>query len=731
MIISQLSDIFCTILIMSLSGSALILLLFALKPLMRHRLSKSAQYVLWLITLAALLVPVSKLIAIPEAPTQIIVAPIQTVVEQNNILAEEKTNAAPQTNTDTYSEAEATVIPAATPAPDPVLVAAIVFIMMNDLLIVLVVLSYYIVSYIRFTKKVRRHRTRARMEELYEYAGMCGDMVAPRLYRSALATTPMLIGIFKPEIILPDREYTEGQIQSVLKHELIHIRRRDIIFKWLSVFACALHWFNPLAWLARREIGRICELSCDEAVIRNLDHKEKQNYEDTLTSITTDTNASKAVLYTTISEEKEMQKERLNEVVKYQKRTWVTLITSTVVVAMAVCAVLVFGAGAAPSSAPGDYRADAAQPAFMQNVLPMQMPASTPVPSVLSTSETEGTMESTDNGSAIPLATPAPTSSTDPLDEVIEFKDPIVEKVIRTSIVKPEGPINVKDMMTITSFEYDPVNDKNATGTITTLDDLRFCVNLERLRVLHQPVTSIECLRDLDRIQVVCILGCSVSDLSPLTGKNILREVWISGNPVTDASPVLALPNLIEFNAYYGTGVTDISAIPATSCLQNFYCDNKLEDYSPLLRSKTLQSVELAGISDSFFRELIKKFRSMSSIRISNSDIKDQSLKLLEGYNLYGLSLENCGLEDISGLEGLMRVDDLRLGGNQIEDISVLEHFTQISYCLDLRDNNIRDFSPLKSIKLTSLYIMGNPNSSKASKAVLDELRKGGCTVNE
>jgi Leucine-rich repeat (LRR) protein len=100
---------------------------------------------------------------------------------------------------------------------------------------------------------------------------------------------------------------------------------------------------------------------------------------------------------------------------------------------------------------------------------------------------------------------------------------------------------------------------------------------------------------------------------------------------------------------------------------------------------------------------MIQKFENLSSIRISYSDIKDESLKLLAGCNLYGLSLEYCGLKDISGLSDLVGVSDLRLGGNQIEDISVLKSFTQISYCLDLRNNKIRDFSPLESIRLSSL----------------------------
>mgnify|MGYP003835675941 CR=1 FL=1 len=330
--------------------------------------------------------------------------------------------------------------------------------------------------------------------------------------------------------------------------------------------------------------------------------------------------------------------------------------------------------------------------------------------------------------SPTPAATPEPEKTRFPESEVVAFEDPEVEKTIRAALGRPEGDITAGDMMAITTFNYDPVNDKSATGTITTLADLRYCVNLNTLHVLHQPVTSIECLRELDQIQDVCILGCAVSDISPLAGKERLTDVWISGNPVSDASCVLALPNLREFNASFGTYVTDISAIPATSSLENFFCDNVLNDYTPLLKLKNLRAVMLVGISDGFFREMVQNFRNMSSIRISNSDIEEESLHLLEGYSLYALSLKNCGLKDISALADLGGVSDLRLGGNQIEDISALKAFSQISYCLDLRNNEIEDLSPLENMRLSTLVVSGNPYTD-ASITVLDKLENDGCQI--
>ena len=60
-----------TVLVMSVSGSIIALLLFALKPLIKNRLPKTAQYYLWFVVLAALLVPVSKLIVLPVQTSQI------------------------------------------------------------------------------------------------------------------------------------------------------------------------------------------------------------------------------------------------------------------------------------------------------------------------------------------------------------------------------------------------------------------------------------------------------------------------------------------------------------------------------------------------------------------------------------------------------------------------------------------------------------------------------------
>ena len=372
-----LGEVFRTILIMSLSGSVLALILFALKPVFRHRLPKSVQYYLWLIVLVALIVPISRLVIMPATPSNITLAPVYTAVERISVAIEAEPIVLPVTNAESNitpgtagitgqpqqqpqqqppaststienEQREQTAIlpvePQTRQAQNPVTIITTILLAVYPA-VVLILILFNIISYISFTRKIRRSRTRARMDELYEHVGLCGDAIPPRLYRSTLAASPMLIGIFKPEVILPDREYDEAEIQSILQHEIVHLRRRDVVIKWLSVIACALHWFNPIVWLTRREIDRTCELSCDEAVIRKLNTDGRQSYGDTLISVASDTITSRAVLSTTMCEEKKKLKERLNSIMKYQQRTWITSLVSRGVIIVAICAVTLLGAG--------------------------------------------------------------------------------------------------------------------------------------------------------------------------------------------------------------------------------------------------------------------------------------------------------------------------------------------------------------------------------------------------
>jgi carboxyl-terminal processing protease len=95
-----------------------------------------------------------------------------------------------------------------------------------------------------------------------------------RLLANPRRTMPMTWGVWRPLVLLPRgvESWTEERLEMVLLHELAHIQRGDVATQWLGRLACALHWFNPLAWLAAARLRVEQERACDDQVlIRGLD----------------------------------------------------------------------------------------------------------------------------------------------------------------------------------------------------------------------------------------------------------------------------------------------------------------------------------------------------------------------------------------------------------------------------------------------------------------------------
>ena len=106
----------------------------------------------------------------------------------------------------------------------------------------------------------------------------------PKLIQVEEPFGPAVVGCFIPKIILPSRlveEASESELQSILYHELSHVRRGDVWMAWLQVAAGTVWWFHPFIWYANRQIVRWREASCDEEVIARLSIQPRR-YADAL-----------------------------------------------------------------------------------------------------------------------------------------------------------------------------------------------------------------------------------------------------------------------------------------------------------------------------------------------------------------------------------------------------------------------------------------------------------------
>ncbi len=90
-----------------------------------------------------------------------------------------------------------------------------------------------------------------------------------RLLQADNHTIPMTTGVFRPTVVVPANWHTwpPERFRFVLLHELAHVKRLDVLFQSIARLACALYWFNPLAWCALCRMRIDCELACDDQVI--------------------------------------------------------------------------------------------------------------------------------------------------------------------------------------------------------------------------------------------------------------------------------------------------------------------------------------------------------------------------------------------------------------------------------------------------------------------------------
>ena len=90
-----------------------------------------------------------------------------------------------------------------------------------------------------------------------------------QILSSAQVSTPMTGGPLRPVILLPvsAESWTCGRLEMVVSHELVHVRRRDALWRLVAGAVLALYWFHPLVWLASRLAAAARERSCDEEVL--------------------------------------------------------------------------------------------------------------------------------------------------------------------------------------------------------------------------------------------------------------------------------------------------------------------------------------------------------------------------------------------------------------------------------------------------------------------------------
>lgn len=145
---------------------------------------------------------------------------------------------------------------------------------------VILFLIYQIIGHLLFFRKVRRWAHPVSDSDLMEqYSALTASFYhPPQLLILPGVSSPMLAGLLRPVLLLPLEIESSRSVQWALRHELIHWKRHDLLWKALALAANALHWFNPLVWLLRQRLDRDLEQSCDEAVVQGAEESDRRSY---------------------------------------------------------------------------------------------------------------------------------------------------------------------------------------------------------------------------------------------------------------------------------------------------------------------------------------------------------------------------------------------------------------------------------------------------------------------
>jgi len=245
-------------------GSAMILMVLALRLFLKKHLPRGIFPTLWCAAAVRLLLPIT-------VPTHLSVWNLlhtPAAAQANGVISDVLT---PFPSLAASSTAK--------PAAD---IAGISPMLLVWLVCAILLAAYFVIGYTCMVRRFRGTRLAPQpsIDALLDRFRFSRD---PRICVSSSRRAPLTFGVFRPTVLLPeDLPIGDAQFQLVLAHELAHIRRKDCLRKLLLTVCLCLYWWNPLVWMMVWLANRDMELACDEAVLRALGPDCKKAYALTL-----------------------------------------------------------------------------------------------------------------------------------------------------------------------------------------------------------------------------------------------------------------------------------------------------------------------------------------------------------------------------------------------------------------------------------------------------------------
>lgn len=346
----MLVEIFKALLITSFAASCLAAVITLVRPISKRAFGYSWNYYIWLAALIVAVLPVrfaaplnTDFAPAPIAPTTRVE---QTYIgEQADALTGEDTSA-PQTVRETIAP---NILQQSSDYVKDLVNNRSDLFALFWLAGFLVLLSINILSYIRLMIKLRKSSIIVSCPELADYTR---KKIITRIWKGA--SSPFIIGIFRPALVLPARELSQEQLRNILRHEITHLKRLDILYKWFAQLVKCLHWFNPVIWYVTKQIEVECEISCDMSVVKDMTKDEELSYVNTILELALAERSKRIPFTTQMAGGKKILKRRFT-MIKNKRKTSRTISILSAVIAAFIMSSAVFASGALAGFARENY----------------------------------------------------------------------------------------------------------------------------------------------------------------------------------------------------------------------------------------------------------------------------------------------------------------------------------------------------------------------------------------
>ena len=339
----MIGELFKALLITSLAGSVLAVVISLLRPITKKLFGYSWHYYIWLCVLFVMLMPVRFNVNPMPAPN----IATQTIQTQQEAVSEQ-----PETTENIVQTA---------PAQKPQLLQKatviwdrIIYNRMNILAYVwligaIALMLLNVLRYIRLNIKIRKNSEVISCPETRAYTDR---KINVRVWENV--ASPFMTGVFRPTLILPKTELSEEQLHNILRHEMTHFKRHDILYKWFAEFVKCVHWFNPISWYVSKQIASECEISCDMSVTKNMSGSEEMSYVSTILSLLPTGKSKQLPLTTQMASSKKFLKRRFI-MIKNKKTTSRFMSVLSAVIAVVMLSTTVFASGVLSDLTTDDY----------------------------------------------------------------------------------------------------------------------------------------------------------------------------------------------------------------------------------------------------------------------------------------------------------------------------------------------------------------------------------------